>query len=124
MIKKLSFILLAICLWSCSSHDGKAEAPPANLLPADTFSRILADFALAESAANINIQNVPNYRLDTVYAFDPVLENRVRRSQYDSTLNYYSKHPDQFKKIYENVLSLLSEMQTYRDSLHAHPTSK
>lgn len=124
MQKSIFTFTVVLLLSACSVPNEQSETPPANLLPADTFCQILADFALAESAANMNIENVPNYRLDTVYAFDPIRENKVRRSQYDSTLTYYSEHPDQFKKIYENVLVLLSEMQTQRDSLHASPPVK
>lgn len=113
-----------LALGACHHPNETDERPPVNILPAATFERVLADFALAESAANMNIKNVPNQQLDTVYAFDPLADHGVRRSQYDSTLLYYSMHPEEYKKVYENVLALLSEMQTRRDSLAATPPAK
>lgn len=110
-------MLFALLLVACSQQSAPVPERPANLLPQERFEQLLVDFALAESAANMNIKNVPNYRMDTVYAFDPLKDNGVRPSQYDSTLAYYAHHPDLYKKVYENVLAQLSELQVRRDSL-------
>lgn len=112
-------ILLA---FACINEGDKAEAVPSTLVPVETFERVLADFALAESATNMNVKNVSAYRLDTVYAFDPLAENGIRKSQFDSTLVFYSRHPALYKKVYENVLTLLSEMQTRHDSISVKRT--
>jgi hypothetical protein len=50
-------------------------------------------------------------KIDSVYAFDPLYENKVRKSQYDSTLIYYTHHPKEYKIIYENVLVVLSKLE-------------
>ena len=72
----------------------------------------------------MNIKNVPVNKLDTTYAFDPLEENNVRKSLYDSTIQFYAQHPELYKKIYENVLTLLSEMQARRDSLSIDSIAK
>jgi hypothetical protein len=77
----------------------------------ELFSKILVEFALAESAANLNIKGVSVQKIDSVYAFDPLYENKVRKSQYDSTLIYYAHHPKEYKIIYENVLVVLSKLE-------------
>jgi hypothetical protein len=62
--------------------------------------------------------------MDSAYAFDPLEENNVSRSQYDSAVSFYSKHPAVYKKIYENVLATLSKMQLRNDSAKVGPVSK
>jgi hypothetical protein len=123
-IKSLSSVFLSgLILCSCN---GEPQAPiaPDNLLTPAKFEQVLADYALAESAANMNIKNVGVTRIDTAYAFDPLKENEVRQSQYDSTILFYSQHPELYKKIYENVLTILSEMQSQRDSLTKAPVAE
>jgi hypothetical protein len=88
-----------------------------NILNETTFTKLLVDYALAESAANLNIKNVSLLRLDSTYAFAPLKENNISRTKYDSTLMFYSKHTILYKKIYENVLAELSEIKTARDTL-------
>lgn len=97
---------------------------PTNIIREDIFTKILADFALAESAANLNVQKTNIQKIDSVYAFDPLTENNVRRTQYDSTIAYYSTHTEEYKKIYENVIVLLSEMQAKHNGTMADSTAK
>ena len=84
----------------------------------------MVDFSLAESASNLNVKNLPAEKMDSAYAFDPLEENNVSRSQYDSAVSFYSKHPSIYKKIYENVLATLSKMQLRNDSAKVDPVSK
>jgi len=114
----------ALLLLACTENYNAPPEIPNTILPAATFEKILADFALAESASNMNIKNVPVNKLDTTYAFDPLEENNVRKSLYDSTIQFYAQHPELYKKIYENVLTLLSEMQARRDSLSMDSIAK
>lgn len=119
----ISVFLAGLVLCACNGEQ-QAPIPPENILPAAKFEQILADFALAESAANMNLKNVSVIRIDTAYAFDPVKENNARQSQYDSTIQFYSQHPELYKKVYENVLTLLSEMQSQRDSMAKAPATE
>jgi hypothetical protein len=104
---------------SCKNNEEEKPTLPDNILKEEAFTKLLTSFALAESAANMNIKSVPGYKMDTVYAFNPLIEHGVRKSQYDSTLDFYVKHPLLYKKVYENVLAELTDLQTKRDSLNA-----
>jgi len=119
-LKYSLFLTAGICLlYRCGSgpeNDADVSLPE-NILSEERFAKLLADFALAEGATNLNVKNVPIQRFDTVYAFDPLRENNVRPSQYDSTLAFYTRHATLYKKVYESALALLSEMQTRRDSI-------
>ncbi len=80
----------------------------------EKFSDVIVDFTLAESASGINVLNVQGKRSDTVYAFNPLTDNNVKRELFDTTLYFYSHHPRQFKEVYELVLEKLSKLQASR----------
>lgn len=109
-------LIFLILMFSCTQN--KKVEIPGNLIPRETFVQVLVDFALAESAANMNIKNVPFNKTDSVYAFNPLEENHITKEQYDTTLAFYSSHPELYKEIYEEVLVKLNAMQTQRDSLN------
>ncbi len=77
----------------------------------EKFSDVIVDFSLAESAAGINIVSTPGQRIDTVYAFNPLLDNNVKRVTFDTTLYFYSHHPKLFKEVYLLALEKLSRIQ-------------
>jgi len=112
--KLKSSIIISFCsiiFYQCSQNNLESEDAQDNILNKELFSKILVEFALAESAANLNIKGVSIQKIDSVYAFDPLYENKVRKSQYDSTLIYYAHHPKEYKIIYENVLVVLSKLE-------------
>lgn len=124
-IKKIILLpLLVVLVFSCGQSEEDKNTIPDNILTEEAFTKVLLDFALAESASNINVKNVPSERLDSTYAFDPLVENKVTRAQYDSAIVFYSKHPGLYKKIYENVLTSLSKMQVKKDTTKVDPVSK
>lgn len=123
----IKFILPAVILLSVMSSCGSEEtvdAVPANILNEEAFAKVIIDFALAESTGNINVKSVAGDKMDSIYAFNPLIENNVTKSQYDSAIAFYSKHPSIYKRVYENVLAGLSKMQVKKDSLKADPVSK
>jgi hypothetical protein len=112
--KLKSIIIISFCciiFYQCSQNNLESEGAQDNILNKELFSKVLVEFALAESAANLNIKGVSVQKIDSVYAFDPLYENKVRKSQYDSTLIYYAHHPKEYKLIYENVLVVLSKLE-------------
>jgi hypothetical protein len=124
-VKKIILLpFLFALMFSCGQSEEDNITIPDTVLSEEKFSKILLDFALAESASNINVKNVPSERSDSTYAFDPLVENKVSRAEYDSSIVFYSKHPGLYKKIYENVLAALSKMQVKKDSTKVAPVSK
>ncbi|MCA0429808.1 MAG: DUF4296 domain-containing protein [Bacteroidetes bacterium] len=75
----------------------------------DTLAKILSEMALMESAMNLNVQNLSSAKFDSVYNFSILKNNTVSKERYDSTLYYYSKHPEEYKLIYEQVLEKLNQ---------------
>jgi hypothetical protein len=97
-------------LASCNSPGDPPVVPP-YVLQQDEFARVLADLSLAESIANMNPLNVPAFKIDTVYAFNPIEARGVSREKFDSSIAFYSRHPLQYKAVYEKVLAVLDSMK-------------
>ena len=106
------FVLLCF-LFSCNTAEKEASIPE-NVLDKEKFSEVIVDFTLAESASGINVLNVQGGKGDTVYAFNPLIDNNVKRETFDTTLYFYSHHPKLFKEVYELVLEKLSKLQASR----------
>lgn len=115
--------LLVLLFCGCKEIEFNKEEP-IGLITEQTLAEVIADYALAESAANLNIKGVVSASNDSVYAFDPLRERGIRKSQYDSTLAYYSGHTEAYKKVYEKVLEILSAKQTQFQQTKADSVSK
>ena len=87
---------------------------PDYVLDQEKFSDVIVDFTLAESASGINVLNLQGAKGDTVYAFNPLLDNNIKRKTFDTTMYFYSHHPKLFKDVYVLVLEKLSKMQASR----------
>lgn len=116
-MKNKSLIVLFFLLlgYSCWEKREKAVKVPEGILSEEVFTEVLKDMALAESAATMNIKNVSANKIDSVYAFDPLKENNITKAQFDSAVAFYVNYPELYKKIYENLLVALREMETRRD---------
>lgn len=114
MLNWFSKIVTVVMLFSSCSAIEKETPVPANVLDKEKFSDVLVDFTLAESVSGINILNVQGKKADTVYAFNPLIDNNVKRKTFDTTVYFYSHNPKQFKKVYELVLEKLSKLQASR----------
>lgn len=110
----IPFLTLLLFLISCGGEKEERPVPP-YVLDKETFMQILIDMALAESASNLNIKNLSGKKFDSAYAFDPVKEKKIERKFYDSTLAFYSRDPEKFKEVYEEVLLRLSNLKTNRE---------
>lgn len=115
-IKVATLLFVALIMGACGPKEEEAVNIPEGILNHEQLTKVLTDFALAESAANMNIKNVPNTKFDSAYAFNPLFENNIRKSQYDSTIKFYVQHPALYKKVYENVLANLTQLQTKRNA--------
>jgi hypothetical protein len=119
----LAAFVCLILLVACGKKQ-EENALPEGMMDQETFVKVLRDFALAESAANINIKNANLQKLDSVYAFNPLEDNGVTQVQYDSAVAFYARHPELYKKVYENVLESLNQIQAKRNPLLKDSISK
>ena len=104
-------VLLSLIFFSCKPRLEEDEVVPKHLLSEDQFVTILTDSYLAEGAAGINVKNVAGEKFDETYSFNPLHDYSIRKSQFDSSMTYYSNHPKKLKLIYDRVLEKLSKFQ-------------
>ena len=102
-------------LSSCNKSKKKEQEVPDYILSPHKLSRLLVDFAIADCAANMNIKNVPVGKIDSVYDFNPLVDHGIRQSHYDSSLLFYSGHPELYRQVYDSVLVILSEFKASRN---------
>lgn len=109
---KLILILGLTCIFtSCDSvKNDYIQIPPTVLSPKE-FTELIVDFALAESASNLNIKSVTVEKIDSTYSFNPLIEHSVSKSTYDLSVSFYANHPLLYKKVYDSVLTHLSEIK-------------
>lgn len=107
------FLFLSLLLVGLSCKEDE-NIIPAHVLDRENFSDVIVDFTLAESAAGINVLNVQGQKIDTVYSFNPLLDNNITQAQFDTSLYFYSHHPKLFREVYEIALEKLSRLQASR----------
>jgi hypothetical protein len=105
-----------IVMTSCGQkYEDRTPIPP-GVLDEEAFARLLVNIAVTESAANLNIRGMPIQKFDSAYAFDPLSEQGVRKATYDSTIRFYSAHPEKYKRVYDSVLVHLTDLKTKRST--------
>lgn len=111
MYFKVIFIVLCIALCaSCRPKTDENEPPPSYVLSEQLFLKVLTDCYLGEGAAGINVKSVTGEKFDSAYIFNPFVENHVTKQQFDTTIVYYSKHPQKLKEVYNKLLDNLSRI--------------
>ena len=76
------------------------------------FIEVLADIHLADAIAVDNMNKNDTFTYDSAALYHSVLQkHKVTRAQFDSTMVYYSAHPEDFQEIYNKVISRLKKME-------------
>lgn len=107
-------VLVVVNLIACKNSVRKY------VISENTFVDVLVDMHLADAIALNNNPMYSGFALDSANLYQSVFNNHgVTRAQFDSTISYYSRRPEDFLRIYNKVtnkLKLLSE-ETLEKSL-------
>jgi hypothetical protein len=104
----LFFILLVSIFISCKKAEVKI---PEGILKKGEMVSILADVHIAQAAAVMNsasdstrysVAEMRKYILDT---------HHTNQMQYDSSIAFYTRHPEMMSQIYDSVITELSKKQ-------------
>lgn len=107
MNNKIIALLLLIMLMATASCRDKDK------IPREEMVSILVDIHLLDGALQQNRYRRELEIPDTLDVYEHVLENHgYTRAQFDSTLNYYSRDPRKFERIYQDVMARLNRMET------------
>ena len=111
------YLIIAIIFLSVSAFNSRK--PGKDLIPPETFVPVLIDMHITYA-----IQTSSEFRklardVDSVdthnYIYD---KHNISREMFDSTLVWYSRHPDLFTDIYDEVIMQLTQLH---DSIALHP---
>ena len=115
MIKKVLYLFAGILLLtSCySSPNQEVGSTPDNIIERDQLVLIITDVEIAESSLRQK-QNVGHEikNIKETYYHSIFSKHAVTKEQYDSSMAYYKRDPEVMDKIYEDVITKLSMMQS------------
>jgi len=104
---KLLKVLLIITLFTTACRKG----PPESLIPRDELVPMIVDFHILSS-----IQQSPDFRnitgrADSVDIYSYVFEKHgYAKEEFDSTMSWYTEHPEYLAQIYDDVIMKLSQI--------------
>lgn len=108
MVKYISYFIVALITVSCSFFSEKKL--PEDVMTKDKLVEVLVDVHIADATLTILALHKKDKTFHPSVFYQQVLEkHNVTREQFDVTLKHYSKKPQEFDKIYEQVLSELSK---------------
>lgn len=107
-MKYILFILATVIIWSSCSNE--PENPEIVIL-ADSMAIILADVHLADATLSVMMNRRQKYNDIDSYYNSVIKKHNISRARLDSSISYYSSRGDEFEKIYEDVMFILSEKE-------------
>jgi len=114
MSRLISFIFLLFILSSCYNERKVIPVAPDPFLTEDQLVGVLTDLQLAEAVINYDrLQKITNKRdfKDTIYNLIFKHYN-ITAEQLSDNLDYYNFDPKNMERLYEEVLSNLSTLQS------------
>jgi hypothetical protein len=114
-MKRLGFLILiiiSIMTGSCSGRKQKLDNK--NLIPEKDLVSLLTDIHLADGLLSLPKINASASSLDSISSYYQVIEKHgYTKEILDKTMNYYFlNYPKRLNKIYDQVLGILSEMES------------
>jgi hypothetical protein len=101
-------LAFALFLFSCKNKNQINK----DVIDKELFTKVLIDLHIADGiirTANLDrVQGVPDSTSLYNYVFQ---KNKINRFQFDATVDYYTKHPDDYLKIYTVVIDSFEHMK-------------
>ena len=109
----LILIMISLITASCTGHKKKSDAQ--NLIPEKELISILEDIHLADGLLSLPRIYSRYSSLDSIEVYYKVIEKHgYTKENFDKTLKYYFVNdPKKLNKIYDQVLGILSEMESH-----------
>jgi hypothetical protein len=109
MKKKLILVLFAFVLGACKNN---SLSIPKGILVPDTLSEIQAEFYMIEAANNMAVINrdTSNGSYDDYYKLI-LKKHNTRKTQIDSSLQFYAGHPEVLDSIFSKTMLILDQKE-------------
>ena len=110
-------ILIIISLMAVSCSGRKPKLDNKHMIPEKELVSLLTDIHLATGLLNLPSINAWSSSLDSITSYYQIIEKHgYTKEIMDKTMKYYFfKNPKQLNKIYDQVLGILSEMESHVD---------
>ncbi len=110
MIQKTVLIFVCLLLFACSNE--KKVDIPSNVLSKQKMAEVMLDVHLLEAAMSLNTYNTDMATSkNPAPPFDVFAKYKITKKQYNESFDFYTRHPDLLKDVYQLVLENLSKMQ-------------
>jgi hypothetical protein len=108
MRRLIIFCLFAFIILSCTKPQVEI---PAGILKKEQLVPILADVHIAQAASVMNAaSDSTRYSLSELMKYIFKIHNTTQ-AQYDSSVGFYTHHPEIMEQIYDSVITELSKKQ-------------
>ncbi|MFN8206742.1 MAG: DUF4296 domain-containing protein [Bacteroidales bacterium] len=117
-MKKILLLTFVVLIASCGGH-----RPPKGLIPPEDMEKILVDVHIADALAQSSVMRRLYQRMDSLhYAQNVLAKYGYSQEQFDSTVSWYAGYPDEYEKLYEQVITRLNRLEStlkvqFEDSL-------
>ena len=100
-------LFLSIILFSCTNTKKKYLIPEKVMVP------LLVDMHLADATALYYSPGQIRLKIDSSALYGWIFDkHNVTKMQFDSTIAYYTRHPDRLTRIYDKVIADLSKLES------------
>jgi hypothetical protein len=108
----LMLMIISLLAGACTSRKSKPDRK--NLIPQKDLISLLTDIHIADGLLTLPTINAWCSNLDSITTYIQVIEKHgYTKENLDKTMNYYFVHdPKKLNKIYDQVLGVLSEMES------------
>ena len=108
------YTLFSILISSCSSD---SVSIPDEIIQPDKLAPLLVDMHKADAEKQVNRLYYPDStRMDTVNYAVIFTKHSVSRAIYDSSMSFYTKHPEIFDGIYDKVMESLNQEKLEKET--------
>ena len=101
-------------MWGCGpAEEGESRKVPSDLIQPDEFAEITADIQIVESILRDQKRFGQYDDAKAVRLMDEIFEkHETSREKYVESQQFYEKNLDLYEKVYEKVITLLTQRQT------------
>ena len=105
------FVMLILSVnFSCNKKHTKK---PDDIIDKQNMIAIMVDMNVFEAAMRVNHPQTTQDSLNVKQYYNEIFRKfKITKPQFEKSLEYYSKQPDKFGEIYDEVITRLSRMQS------------
>lgn len=116
MFSRILFLQLCFLLLFTAACSKKTEITGSDFIPREDFVDMLVDLHLVDGITNDRKFYRMYKGVDSIDLLGPILEKyEVSKHTYDTTIYQYSRHPELFDQVYNEVMTKLNIMLDEND---------